>query len=136
MAYQSPLHRRYTIETFNACFLPGIQLNQFRYYQKGDEPVGFVTWAWLTDDMAAKYQQGNFIPPPTEWNKGPNLWFIEFLAPFGNARAMIYDLRNGLLKEHIGYGLRRGTDGSVTGIKRWVGRDTLTATTGEQEMPA
>ena len=125
LASRSPLHNSYTIGTFTASFLPGISLNQFRYFERNGQPLGIAVWAWLTDEVSEQYAAGGYMPPAEEWNQGKNLWFMEFLSPFDATEAMLEDLCNGIFKDDIGRGIKRNDDGSIRTIKKYYGVEAL-----------
>jgi cytolysin-activating lysine-acyltransferase len=89
----SPLHRRYRISQLGTLALAAIDLDQFRIYRTPDRPVGYVAWAYLTDEASQAYASDARLLEPQDLRAGDNLWIIEFVAPFGHARHMIRDLR-------------------------------------------
>ncbi len=93
---QSELHCRYTIGDLVERIMPSLLRGQYRYYERNGEPIGFFNWAWLTDDVEAKVLTGNYVLQQDEWVGGKNLWFMEFIAPYGHGRLMVRDLRRNL----------------------------------------
>lgn len=93
----SPLHRRYTIHDLAERFIPSLLHNQFRYYEINGAPIGFVNWAWLDDKTEKKFSTGHYELKLDDWRSGSNLWFPEFIAPFGHTRQMVNDLRTNVL---------------------------------------
>ncbi len=57
---QSPQHWHCTIEELEVRILPSLTLNQFRYYEAGGQPIGFVGWAYLPAEAEEKYQTGGY----------------------------------------------------------------------------
>ncbi|MDJ0511434.1 MAG: toxin-activating lysine-acyltransferase [Crocosphaera sp.] len=116
----SPLHRQYQIMSLAERFIPSLIHNQFRYYEIKGNPIGFVNWAWLTDEVEKKFITGQYVLPFEEWQGGPNLWFPEFLAPFGHARFIVKDLRSHILpKGTPAKSLRVRADGTLRGVSHW-----------------
>lgn len=116
----SPLHRRYTIADLEERFIPSLLRNQFRYYEINGRPIGFVNWAWLTEETEAKFKTGEYELAPNEWVGGDSLWFPEFVAPFGQARKMVADLRaNVLPKGTPAKALRYSSEGKFKGIAQY-----------------
>ena len=110
----SELHRKYQIIDIAELFLPSLIHNQFRYCEVDGQPLGFVNWAWLTDEIEEKYKTGKYVLKLDEWQGGSNLWFIEFIAPFGHTHLMIKDLRTNILpKGTLAKSLRIRSDGSL-----------------------
>lgn len=124
---QSPPHLQYRLHQFAAHALAPLRLNQFRIYRGAKGPVGFVAWAWLDEARAARYAEGDTTLSADDWRSGPQLWFIEFIAPFGHARRMVDDLRSGLFRQQVARARRvRAADGHVQ-LMRWHGVDVPTA---------
>lgn len=116
----SPLHRKYNISDIAERFVPALIHNQFRYYEINGSPIGFVNWAWLSDEVEQKCLTGKYVLNLDEWQGGNNLWFHEFIAPFGHARFIVKDLRTNILpKGTPAKSLRINSDGTLRSIAHW-----------------
>ncbi len=116
----SPLHRQYNISDIAERFVPAMLHNQFRYYEIDGNPIGFVNWAWLTDEVEQKFIDGAYVLNLDEWQGGNNLWFPEFIAPFGHARYIVKDLRTNILpKGTPAKSFKINPDGSFNTISHW-----------------
>ena len=93
----SQLHSKYEIVDIADRFVPALIHNQFRYYEINGNPIGFFNWAWLSDEVEEKYSTGEYVLSLDEWNSGQNLWFPEFIAPFGHAKLIVKDLRQNII---------------------------------------
>lgn len=90
----SKTHQEYRISHFASTVLPPVQLNQFRiYHDASGAPVGFVSWALLSDDAERRLLSKTHTLREEDWNSGDTLYFMEFIAPFGHIRQMVTDLR-------------------------------------------
>ncbi len=116
----SQLHRQYEIVDLADRFVPALIHNQFRYYEINGNPIGFVNWAWLSDEVEKKYSTGEYVLSLDEWNCGKNLWFPEFIAPFGHARLIVKDMRTNILpKGTPAKSFKIRPDGSLRSISHW-----------------
>lgn len=73
-------------------------------------PEGYLTWAFVTPETAARLGDGSGRPPfPEEWNDGTLLWIVDVVAPFGQLRPLIEAARTHLGKDRriFGYADRR-----------------------------
>jgi cytolysin-activating lysine-acyltransferase len=113
-------HAKYTITDLSSNVATPIQLNQFRIYRSPSRPVGFVAWAYLTDEVAEAYAADRYELQPADWKAGSKPWFVEFVAPFGHARRIAADLRRNIFPTQHVRSLRRYPDGS-TRIVDWYG---------------
>lgn len=117
---QSPLHRSYTLEEIEARILPSLMHDQFRFYQINGQPVGFLNWAWLSEEIETQYQTGAYQLLFPEWNSGERLWYPEFIAPFGHARAMVKDIRKNIFtKGTPAKALRVDAEGNLRSIAKY-----------------
>ena len=88
---QSPDHRLYTLVEFNHyCLFPLIH-QKARLFYNGNKPIGFVSWAWLTEEEAQDFISERWMPSE-EVHKRPDviddqyqLWGIDFIAPYGHS---------------------------------------------------
>tara|TARA_R110000765_G_scaffold30589_1_gene72183 strand:+ start:183 stop:605 length:423 start_codon:yes stop_codon:yes gene_type:complete len=87
---QSPDHRIYTLVEFNHyCLFPLIHKKVQLFYD-GTKPIGFVSWAWLTQDEAQNFLDERYVPAEQAYKRPDvitedlQLWGIEFIAPFGS----------------------------------------------------
>jgi len=88
---QSEDHRLYTLSEFNHyCIFPLLH-KKARLFYDGDKPVGYVSWAWLTEDEVEKFLSQMWIPPEEVWKRPDiiddryQLWGIDFIAPYGHS---------------------------------------------------
>ncbi len=117
---RSPLHRSYTVAELEERILPSLMLNQFRYYEVGGQPVGFLNWAWLTEDIETHYQTGDYELSPQEWQGGDSLWYPEFIAPFGHARYIVKDIRQNVFRKGTpAKALRVDAEGNFRSIAKY-----------------
>jgi cytolysin-activating lysine-acyltransferase len=85
--------------------------------------VGLVAWAWLGEPAAARYADGHHWLEADDWRSGRELWFIEFVAPFGHARRIVDDLRGGLFRGDVARARRLRGGGLPPRQMRWHGID-------------
>lgn len=121
---QSPQHWHCTIEELEARILPSLTLNQFRYYEVGGQPIGFVSWAYLSDEAEEKYQTGEYKLLPQEWRSGERLWCIDFISPFEHDQSIFEDLRQTIFPQGTtAKMIRTQEDGSRSIVEYQLGAD-------------
>ena len=102
----SDLHVHYSLQDIRDIFLPAVDCNQFKiYYNQKKLPVGFICWAFLTDEIDKLYQEGKYKIKPTDWNSGENGWLIELIAPFGHGKKIISELKHDIFPDKEGKAL-------------------------------
>jgi len=76
---------RLSVATLDAWLRPPIALGQIAMrFGERNVPLGFVTWAYVpTEDAAKLNARGGRPPDPEEWNAGTELWIVDVFAPHG-----------------------------------------------------
>jgi len=72
--------------------MPPVALGQFRLWREGRMPVGFATWAYVNDHVAARLERGEKRLAPGEWKCGDKPVLIDLIAPFGGAEEAMKEL--------------------------------------------
>ncbi len=103
---RSPRHAGWGPDEVERKLLRPLTLGQARVFHRRDMPVGLATWAWL-DAAAATLLEKEGRVAPDGWRSGPDLWIVDFVAPFGDARAITRDLHALLPAEPVSGALRR-----------------------------
>ena len=95
---QSKWHRDYNVEDIYRYLVSPIEHNRIRLYYEYDKPIGLVTWCWLSKEDGKKFLDNNYYITDKDYvsDKDEELWGIEFIAPYGNARQVMRLIR----KEH------------------------------------
>lgn len=103
--------------------LPALLLDQAKLYLKDEVPLGFVSWAKLSDDVAARYKRVPHQLAPADWKSGEQLWIIDLVAPFGNAREILKDLNENVFPGQTLYQLAPAQD-AQTAVIEWGGTNS------------
>ncbi|NLS17305.1 toxin-activating lysine-acyltransferase [Rhizobium sp. P40RR-XXII] len=120
LTLQSPLHRRWLLADLERNFVPALKTGQCKIYFFGpDNPKAFVTWTLVDDVTHLKLMSDGLTPDESKWASGDNLWFIDVVAPHGDAAMVIRDLRQNHFSGQNGYSIKRNPDGSINRIKKW-----------------
>lgn len=73
--------------------VPPLMLGQARLFMRGEAPVGYASWALLSEDAASRWRQPPHRLALQDWNSGEQAWLIDVFTPFGGAREMLQELR-------------------------------------------
>lgn len=99
--------------------VPALKAHQCKVYvDDRNGPAAFVTWALLDDECHQAMLQGK-NPPPDRWRSGENLWFMDIVAPYGDAPRIIRDLQCNVFPDRHAHSVKRSPDGSIVRIKKW-----------------
>jgi cytolysin-activating lysine-acyltransferase len=73
--------------------LPPIVLDQCRLYTRSGLPYAFITWAFVSESVAARLHSIQPKIAPHEWKSGEEVWIIDAVAPFGQLEETLKELR-------------------------------------------
>lgn len=121
----SPLHQKAYVGKIRQNIFPPLELNQFRIYRTQNQPVGFVAWAYLSDEIEQQFIAGPMELQPEDWKSGDNLFFIEFIAPFGHTRQILRDLTTNIFPDRVAKSLRFKKFGKPPKLCRFHGKAAL-----------
>ena len=90
-------HSKYTPSEVVSYLLLPINNNKIRIYYVGNNPVGLLTWCWLSPNKANLFLNDRYSPDVDYKLEDPGvdyqLWGMEFIAPYGHARQMMRTIR-------------------------------------------
>lgn len=87
----SEIHRRWPRGAVWRCLHSPIYCDQYLLLFEGGEPVGFLSWAWLSPEAETGYLDGSRLLQGIDFPRtSPEdvLWVIDLLAPFGHVRQL------------------------------------------------
>ena len=95
---ESTWHKDYNIEDVFRYLIAPLKHNRLRLYYQKDKPIGLVTWCWLSKENGQKFLNNDYYITEADYvsDIGEELWGVELLAPYGNARQVMRLIR----KEH------------------------------------
>jgi cytolysin-activating lysine-acyltransferase len=83
-------HRLYTLAEFHSYCLFPLLYKKARLFYDGAQPIGFVSWAWITEEEATEFLSERWAPDEAVWKRPDiiddqyQLWGIDFIAPYGH----------------------------------------------------
>lgn len=98
---QAKTHKYFNFADIEPRILPPLLLKQCKLYIQGNMgslPMGFVSWARLSEEAELKYIHTQKLRPE-DWKSGDRVWVIDMLAPFGNQENIFKELHSSLLKD-------------------------------------
>lgn len=82
-------HKDLTIRTVEERVAPALLLRQFKLYSKGKQPVAFLIWASVSDEVKARLEAGDKSLEMTDWRSGPNIVVVDCISPFNPPETFI-----------------------------------------------
>ncbi len=112
----SETYLNWNLNDISKYFMPPVKLGQYSIFTSGERVVGFITWAFLTDEhtqaLKTKFEEPGF----DEWQTGRQLWFMDMVSTEGFTQDISRMLQQEILRNATSshaYALRRRSDGSV-----------------------
>ncbi|AUQ27211.1 MULTISPECIES: toxin-activating lysine-acyltransferase [Dickeya] len=97
----SPLHRDAPLQALSTLLLPIIKHQQYVVVSQQQQPIFFMSWAWLDAEAERRYlTQPSILMPQDDWACGDRMWIIDWIAPFGHSRAMRHLVGHTLLPDY------------------------------------
>ncbi len=72
-------------------------LRQFKLYFKGKQPVAFLSWAFVSDEIKARFEAGDHTLSIQDWKSGSNLVIVDCVSPFNPKEVMIEEFMKGVM---------------------------------------
>lgn len=96
--------------------MPPLVLDQAKLYLRDEAPIAYVSWARLSESVAARYQ----LPPHhlanSDWKSGDQNWIIDLCTPFGGGSDIINELRSTVFKGQPLHQFSLAANGQLTAI--------------------
>lgn len=100
LATKSNTHRHLFASDYEWLILPAIRLRQFSLLRnKKNEPMAFVSWALVSDNVEKRLLDGILKLKPAEWKSGNKIYIIDVISPFISELEIMKQLNNGYLKD-------------------------------------
>lgn len=115
---ETDLYKNHTVADLKRTLFPPVKLGQYRIYLKSGKPHAFVSWAYLSPEVREGFISRTRQLQPEDWNSGDELWFINFIAPYGGVRSIIRDLYK-IHPNAVGYTSRTYGTGEVQRVGKF-----------------
>lgn len=96
----TPLRASYPAQYIRETILPALEHKKIKFYfNKNGKAVGYIIWAHIAADVEERFfRSGKMNLHLSEWNEGHSLWILDLVAPFGNLKHILKDLRDSVFK--------------------------------------
>lgn len=107
----SPRHKHLFLTDLEWLVIPALMTRQFQLWRRNGRPVGFASWATVSDEVEQRMKSGMPKLRPDEWQSGDRAWLVDMVAPFGNADRLLADLKQRSFKDRALMALRPAPTG-------------------------
>ncbi|MEM0977228.1 MAG: toxin-activating lysine-acyltransferase [Planctomycetota bacterium] len=89
-------HRNYPISEIERIVSPAVVLQQFKMYFKEKQPIAFLAWAAVSDEVKAKWDAGDYTLTLEDWRSGQNIIIVDCVSPFAKREEVETQFLSGL----------------------------------------
>lgn len=127
LANRSQSHKHLFITDMEWLVIPPVMLKQFAVFRtQKNEPMAFISWASINEEVEKRLLTGNVKLKPQEWKSGDKLYIIDVLSPFGGQYELLKQLKERQFKDKDVYLIRPRSDNK--GMERKLLRDVIKET--------
>ncbi len=99
LASKSAEHKHIFLSELETTLFPSIVSRQFIIMRnKNHEPIAFVNWALVNEDVEKRILSGVVKLRPNEWSCGNKIYVIDIVSPFVAGDVIIKQLSSDILK--------------------------------------
>ena len=69
-------------------------MQQFKLYSKGKQPIAFLAWATVSDEVKERFDAGNMALELKDWRSGSNLIVVDCISPFADPDQIVEQFRS------------------------------------------
>ena len=96
---RSKVHSNWTVSDIWRLIMPPLFRGQFVEDTIGNNPIGIATYGFFSDEAWNGYRTGFRKLREEDFNSGDNIVLIDVIAPYSNAKKLMYQLRDKLRRE-------------------------------------
>ena len=80
--------------------LPPVSQKQCSLFRsKKNEPVAFVSWAKVSEEVEKRLLSGQTKLQPKDWNSGDKIYIMDIISPFTQGKDVLKQLQSNQLKD-------------------------------------
>jgi len=100
LATKAQTHKYLFSHDYEWLIIPPIASRQFSLFRnKQNEPIAFVSWANINEDIENRLKSGILRLSPQDWNSGNKLYIIDVISPFVPVTDILKQIANGQFRE-------------------------------------
>ena len=122
----SPYHQQFKLVYYLPVeILPPLRIKQlYCYVNQQGNPIGMVSWAWLSDEVKQDVHTTGRALQHQDWSTGSHLFCNDWITTQSSVfRTVVAHMAQDMFPDEIGSSLRRNSDGSVRRVNKWLGRN-------------
>ncbi|MBF0454695.1 MAG: toxin-activating lysine-acyltransferase [Magnetococcales bacterium] len=115
----SPNHKHFFLSDLEWLVVPPVMLRQCTLFRHQGRPVGYASWAYLSEEAENRIKAGHPRLRPDEWKGGDRLWLIDVVGPQEAQNELLKQLREKVFKGKKVKTLQPAPDGQGMAVVEW-----------------
>lgn len=100
LAMKSQSHKYLFTADLEWLVIPAVAQKQFVLFRNNkNEPIAFVTWANIDEEVEKRLISGSLKLQPKDWNGGNKKYIIDVISPFVSPKEVLKEFKEKHLKE-------------------------------------
>lgn len=100
LASRSQSHKYLFMSDLEWLVMPPIAQKQFTLFRNDkNEPVAFVSWAKVSEDVEKRLLSGQTKLQPQDWKSGDKIYVMDVISPFAQGKEVLNQLQQNQLKD-------------------------------------
>lgn len=93
LAIKSQSHKYLFISDLEWLVIPAVAQKQFTLIRNSkNEPIAFISWAKVSEDVEKRLLSGSIKLQPKDWNSGDKSYVIDVISPFAPIKEILKQL--------------------------------------------
>lgn len=82
--------RIFKLASITQQLMPAVRLGQIHFiYNRRHAPLGYVAWAFITEEVLNRLKEGQYDLHFSEWNEGDIVYLFDIVSPYGYAKELL-----------------------------------------------
>jgi hemolysin-activating ACP:hemolysin acyltransferase len=104
-------------------FIPPVELGQVVIFRDKERFAGFLTYAFLSDDVETALVNRERLIQPSDWTSGSSIWIMDAVLETGNLRKVKHLIFHAFQDHARVRYVRRKKDGSISRSLEFIKQD-------------
>ena len=100
LASKSQAHKYLFLSDLEWLIIPPLIRKQFVVFRsEKNEPVAFVSWAKVSDEVEKRLLSGSTKLQPKDWDSGDKFYIMDIISPFAKSKDVLKELQEKHIKD-------------------------------------
>jgi cytolysin-activating lysine-acyltransferase len=96
---KAPYYKHLFLNDLEWLVLPAVKLRQMRIFRDENMPLGYISWANISEEVENRLLEGIYRIKPNDWNSGDRVWIIDNINLTGRNIQFLKSLQENVFKD-------------------------------------